>query len=156
MTNANDQQTAAQGQTGYAKKMTKTIKFLLPAMLLLPVLTGLIPHIAKAQVDPGAINHSALLLFENGVQVGEAYILDRAPGQTQYAEDEVPYPSYVNAGPRFIGAVQVVMSTTGKRYASESDLQQCTVPGRFEVYSRDCNPRIPAPRSITRTGKSLS
>ena len=96
-----------------------TMKFVLPAVLLAATLAVFIPHNAQAQIDPGGATHYTQLLFDHGVQVGEVYILDRAPGQTQYAEDWVLYPNYAHSGPRFIGALQVVPGTL--HYQSESD-----------------------------------
>lgn len=53
MTNSNNRQTAVEGQTGETK-MKQTIKFLLSAALVVPVMTGLIPYTANAQIDPGS------------------------------------------------------------------------------------------------------
>jgi hypothetical protein len=97
--------------------MTKTIKFLFPAVMLALVLAGLLPQVAKAQLDPGL----RIYLYENGVRVGEVYVPDRVAGQTQYVEDWVLYPNYLYPGPRFIGALQIVPSPSELPYASESD-----------------------------------
>jgi hypothetical protein len=94
-----------------------TMKFLPPAVLLVATFAAFIPHHAQAQIDPGS--HYTQSLFDHGVQVGEVYVLDRAPGQTQYAEDWVLYPNYAHSGPRFIGALDVVPGTL--HYQSESD-----------------------------------
>src|SRR5438552_2138452 len=97
--------------------MKKTIKFLLPAMMLAVVLAGVLSHVAKAQLDPGARYY----VFENGIRVAEIHVVDRPPDATQYVEDWVLYPNYLYPGPRFMGALQIVASPTEKPYASQAD-----------------------------------
>jgi len=95
-------------------------KCVLAGLALALLVAGLLPPAAKAQIDVG----SRIYLYENGVRVGEVFVPDRAPGQTEYAEDWVLYPNYMYPGPRFIGALQIVPSPTEKPYASEQDFFQ--------------------------------
>jgi hypothetical protein len=100
--------------------MKKMMMFLLPALMLALVLTGLMPHAAKAQVNPGLRYY----LYENGIRAGEIYFPDRAPSQTNYVEDWVLYPNYLYPGPQFIGPLQIVPTPSEAPYASESDFFQ--------------------------------
>jgi hypothetical protein len=100
--------------------MKKTMKFLLPAAMLTLGLASLFIHTAKAQLDPGLRTY----LYENGIRVGEVYVPDRAAGATEYVEDWVLYPNYLYPGPQFIGALQIVPSSSERPYASETDFFQ--------------------------------
>jgi len=90
------------------------------AVALAVTLAGIMPPVAKAQLDPG----DKFYLYENGMRVGEVYVPDRAQGQTEYLEHWVLYPGYMYPGPRFIGTLQIVPSPMEKPYASESDFFQ--------------------------------
>ena len=99
--------------------MKKTLKYLLPAMMFAVLLAGL-AHKAKAQIDGG----NRIYLIENGARVGEVYVPDRTPDQTQYVEDWVLYPNYRYPGPSFLGILNVVPNTSIMPYASETDFFQ--------------------------------
>ena len=100
--------------------MKKTMKYLFAVAALAGAALMIHPPTAKAQLDPGG----RIYLYENGVRVGEVYVPNRAPGQTQYIEDWVLYPNYLYPGPRFIGALQIVPAPTEQPYASEQDFFQ--------------------------------
>ena len=73
---------------------------------------------SHAQLDGGTF---AIDLYENGKLVGEVYVPDRAPGQTQYYEDWVLFPDYQYPGPRFVGTLKIIADPTKRPYTSESD-----------------------------------
>lgn len=100
--------------------MNKAVTFFVPAALLALVIAGTAPRPANAQLDPGI----RTLLYENGIQVGEIYVPERAAGQTQYDEEWVLYPNYRYPGPGFIGSLEIVASPTEKAYESLSDFLQ--------------------------------
>jgi hypothetical protein len=102
--------------------MKKTKKYLLGGLMLIAVLGGLSRHVAQAQLDPGA----RLYLIERGSSgidhtVGEVYVHDRTPDQTQYVEDWVLYPNYQYPGPQFMGMLNITPSPMERPYASQSD-----------------------------------
>jgi len=97
--------------------MKKTMKYLLPALM---ILAGLSLHVAKGQIDPG----DRIYLIENGARMGEVYVPDRAPGETKYVEDWVLYPKYRYPGPSFLGILNVAVSTSERPYSSPADFFQ--------------------------------
>jgi len=97
--------------------MKTMLKFVVAAVLCAVVLMGVMSRVAKAQFDPEV----KIYLYENGVRVGEIYVPDRAPEQTEYVEHWVLYPNYMYPGPQYIGTLDIVPSPTERPYASESD-----------------------------------
>jgi len=105
--------------------MKKMRKYLLAGLGLAVVLTGLSRHVAQAQVDPEV----KIYLVEKGStgvdqRVGEIYVHDREPGQTQYVEDWVLYPNYQYPGPNYLGMLNITPSPMERPYASQADYFQ--------------------------------
>jgi hypothetical protein len=60
-------------------------------------------------------------LYEGDSRVGEVFVPQRDPAETRYVEHWVLYPNYRYPGPRYLGALRVVVSTSEAPYASEDD-----------------------------------
>ena len=93
--------------------MKKIIVFAIPALIAAIFGFGIV----RAQVNPDV----KVYLVENGANVGEIYVPERAPDATEYYEHWVLSPNYQYPGPKFMGKMQVTPSPTERPYASEAD-----------------------------------
>ena len=105
--------------------MKKMRKYLFAGLMLSMVLGGLSRHVVQAQIDPDV----KIYLVEKAAtgedqRVGEIYVHDREPGQTQYVEDWVLYPGYQYPGPSYLGILNITPSPMERPYASQADYFQ--------------------------------